>query len=133
MSLAPFYAAPIFVKIHMLAALGAALLTPFQFWGFRKGSLAHRASGYVWLVCMLVVAVSSFWITSHLALNIGGFSPIHLFSILAPYSIVRIIQTARAGQVMAHRGHVRGLAIGFWIAGLFTLVPPRILGRIVFG
>jgi uncharacterized membrane protein len=132
MTLAPFYAAPIFVKVHMVAAMVVVVLTPVQFWGLRKGSLAHRISGYLWLAGMLVVAISSFWITSTFGLSIWGFSPIHLFSIIAPYFVFRIIRTARAGALAAHRGHVRGLAIGFWIAGLFTLIPPRVLGRMIF-
>jgi uncharacterized membrane protein len=133
LTLAPFYAASIFVKIHILAALMVAALTPLQFWGFRKGSLPHRISGYAWLTAMLVVAISSFWITSHFPFSIAGFSPIHILSGVAPFSIWRIIQTARSGQMKAHFGHVCGLAIGFWIAGALTFVPPRILGRMFYG
>lgn len=130
MTLAPFYAAPIFVKIHILAALVVAALTPLQFWGFRKGSLPHRVSGYIWLCGMLIVAVTSFWITSNLSLNIGGFSLIHGLSVFTFFSAFMIARHARAGRISAHRGYVTGLAIGFWIAGAFTLIPPRIMGRI---
>lgn len=133
MTLAPFYAAPIFVKVHILAALMVAVLSPLQFWGPRKGSVPHRVSGYVWLAAMVVVAVSSFWISSNFPLNIGGFGLIHILSLFAFFSVIRIVHTARMGQVKAHRGHVQGLAISFWIAGIFTLIPPRIIGRIFFG
>lgn len=130
MTLAPFYAAPIFVKIHILAALVVAALTPLQFWGFRKGSLPHRISGYLWIAAMLVVAGSSFWITSHLPISFMGFSPIHIFSVLAPHSCYQIVRHARAGRMVHHHRHVIGLNIGFWVAGAFTFMPTRIMGRI---
>ncbi|MGL5448673.1 MAG: DUF2306 domain-containing protein [Rhabdaerophilum sp.] len=133
MSLTPFYAAPIFVKIHILAALLVATLTPLQFWGFRKGSFKHRVSGYGWLSGMVIVAVTSFSITSVFPLSFGGYGFIHLLSVFALFSSWQIVRHARAGNISAHRSYVIGLAIGFWIAGVFTLITPRIMGRILFG
>lgn len=133
MTLAPFYAAPDFVKVHILAALTVTVMMPVQFLGFVKGSAAHRASGYVWLCAMLVVALSSFWIKTTFPLQILGYGPIHLLSLLALYSIVGIIRTARAGHVIAHQKTVRGLSIGFSVAGIFTLLPSRIMGQMLFG
>jgi uncharacterized membrane protein len=132
MTLAPFYTAPDFVKIHLIGALIVTLLTPLQFWGFRKGSMPHRITGYVWLAAMLAVAISSFWINALVGPNIAGFGIIHLLSVMALFSVVRIIQTARAGQMIAHYGYVRGLSIGFFVAGIFTFVPPRLMAR-MFG
>ena len=134
MTLAPFYAATPFIKVHILAALTVATLTPFQFWGFRKGSLAHRTTGYIWLGAMLVVAISSFCIhSSGVPVRIGPYSVIHLLSVLALVSIWQAIRFARSGNIIGHRKTLIYLAIGFWIAGAFTLAPERIMGRIVFG
>lgn len=133
MTLAPFYAAPLFVKAHILGALVVVVLTPLQFWGLSKGSLAHRTSGYLWLGAMLVVALSSFYIPSVFAVSFAGFGPIHLLSVFALYSIFTAIRYARAGNIRGHRLTLIGLAIGFWIAGVFTLVPPRMMWRIVAG
>lgn len=134
MSLAPFYAAAPFIKVHILAALTVAALTPLQFWGFHKGSLAHRTTGYVWLGAMLIVAISSFWIhSSGVPVRLGPYSIIHLLSVLALVSIWQAIRFARAGYITAHRKTLIYLAVGFWIAGAFTLAPERIMGRIVFG
>jgi len=134
MTLAPFYAATPFIKVHILAALTVAVLTPLQFWGFRKGSRAHRTTGYIWLGAMLIVAISSFWIpTAGIPLRIGPYSVIHLLSVLALVSIWQAIRFARAGNITGHRKTLIYLAIGFWIAGAFTLAPERIMGRIVFG
>lgn len=134
MTLAPFYAATPFIKVHILAALTVATLTPFQFWGFRKGSPAHRTTGYIWLGAMLVVAISSFWIhSSGVPVRLGPYSVIHLLSVLALVSIWQAIRFARAGNITGHRKTLIYLAIGFWVAGAFTLAPERIMGRLVFG
>jgi uncharacterized membrane protein len=133
MTLTPFYAAPVFIKVHILAALVVVALTPLQFWGFRKGSLPHRASGYLWLTAMLVVAISSFWVRSTIPFNIAGFGPIHLLSVLALFSIYNAIRHARSGNITGHRKTLVGLSIGFWLAGAFTLIPPRIMGQIITG
>ncbi len=129
----PFFAAPLVIQIHILAALAVAALTPFQFWGFRKGSLAHRISGYAWLFAIVTVALSSFGIYSHSPLSFKGFSVIHVLSIFALITSVRIVLSARRGALSAHFRHVRGLTIGFWIAGAFTFLPSRIMGQIARG
>lgn len=134
MTLAPFYAASPAIKVHILAALTVAALTPVQFRGFRKGGQPHRATGYLWLGAMLVVAVSSFWIhSSGLPVRLGPFSVIHLLSVLALVSIGQAIRLARAGDIAGHRKTLIFLATGFWIAGAFTLAPERIMGQLVFG
>jgi uncharacterized membrane protein len=133
MTLAPFYAAPDFIKVHILAALVVAALTPLQFWGFRKGSLPHRITGFVWLGAMVVVAISSFWIRSTIPLSIAGFGPIHLLSILALVSVWQAIRYARGGNITGHRKTLTFLSISFWVAGVFTLIPPRIIGQIIVG
>ncbi|HRE22142.1 MAG TPA: DUF2306 domain-containing protein [Rhabdaerophilum sp.] len=133
MTLAPLLAAPPAIQIHAIAALLVALLWPFQFWWIRKGSGVHRATGYVWLTAMVIVVFSSFLIPSTLPVRIGPFGPIHLLSALALYSVVRAVQYARAHSREGHRRTLVGLSIGFWLAGLFTLDPGRIMGRMLFG
>lgn len=133
MTLAPFYAAPGHIQTHIVAALVVAGLSPLQFWGFRKGSLPHRVSGYLWMAAMLVVAISSFWIRPDAPFHFYGFGPIHLLSLLALYSVVMTLRAARRGDIEAHRKGLRGLSIGFWLAAAFTLMPPRIMHQIVFG
>jgi uncharacterized membrane protein len=133
MNFAPLAAAPFAVQIHVAAALIVAVLTPFQFWIWRKGSRLHRISGALWMTAILVVAGSSFWITSTFTKRAFGFGPIHLLSLLAFYSVTTAVLHARAHRIDAHRRTLRLLAIGFWIAGAFTLVPPRLIGRVLFG
>jgi uncharacterized membrane protein len=111
-SLAPLLNAPIAIQLHAFAAMAAFGLGLVQFAGV-KGTAWHRARGLVWVGLMLIVAVSSFWI--HELRLWGPWSPIHLL-------------------VRAHRSAMLGLFLGaLVIAGLFTLVPGRIMHAVVFG
>lgn len=130
---APFHDAPLIIQVHILASLLAAALMPVQFLGFRKGSLAHRLTGYGWLGAMVAVAVSSFGIVSKSSIAIAGLGVIHLLSITTLFATAYIVFSARRGAIIAHRKAVQSLSIAFAIAGLFTLMPSRIMGQIVRG
>lgn len=133
MALTAFYAAPLVVKGHILAALTVAALTPVQFWGFRKGSQPHRATGYVWLGAMLAVALTSLFMTSNFRYSVVGFGPIHLLSLVSLLSIYVALRHARGGNVAAHRKTLIFLALGFWVAAAFTFMPQRLMWQIVVG
>lgn len=62
MTLAPLLAAPVLVQAHALAALAALGLGIWQILG-RKGAVAHRTLGRVWVGLMATVALSAFGIT----------------------------------------------------------------------
>lgn len=133
MNFAPFLAAPAAVQIHILAALVVLLLTPLQFAGFRKGSTPHRLSGYLWVLGMGVLAFSSFFIRAEVGPSVAGFGFIHALSIMILLLIIRVIAKARAGDIGAHKRAVTLAAISFGVAGALTLLPPRIMARIVLG
>ncbi|MDA9398409.1 hypothetical protein [Bradyrhizobium sp. CCBAU 45389] len=92
MSFAPLLEAAPAIPLHAFAAMGAFVLGLVQF-SAPKGTLPHRTIGWIWVVLMVVVAASSFWIHQ-----------IRLFF---------------AGALV--------------VAGLFTLVPGRIMHRVIFG
>jgi len=131
MNLQPLLGAPIETRLHAFAALGALGLGAAQLMS-TKGTMPHRIRGYVWSALMLIVAVSSFWI--HSLRLIGPFSPIHLLSILTLVTLPRAIYLARRGDVAGHR---RIMLMLFWFAlvgaGLFTLLPGRIMGAVLLG
>jgi len=133
MTLAPLIASTMTIKVHVAAALVVIVLTPLQFFGFRKGSPAHRAIGYGWMLAMVGVALSSFFITSHFALNFAGFGLIHLFSIVSLITLAYAFFAARLHRVRAHRTALFFLTIGFFVAGAFTFLPSRIIGQVLFG
>jgi uncharacterized membrane protein len=95
-----------------------------------KGTLRHRTVGYIWLALMTFTSLVSFAIHT---INPGGLSPIHLFSVLTLVFVPIIAIQARRGQVAKHRRAVLGVIIGgLAIAGLFTFLPHRALGVLVF-
>ena len=75
MDLAPLTHAPLSIRVHAVAALGAFVLGAVQLARI-KGTRRHRALGYAWAALMLIVAVSSFWV--HEIRLWGPWSPIHL-------------------------------------------------------
>jgi uncharacterized membrane protein len=131
MTLAPLLGAPLAIKLHAFAALGAFALGLVQLLA-PKGTLPHRTLGYIWVALMLVVAFSSFWIQDMRVW--GPWSPIHLLSIFALVMLPLGVSYARGHNVRGHRMTMLGLFLGaLLIAGGFTLVPGRLMHQVVFG
>ena len=97
-----------------------------------KGTLPHRTIGWIWVLLMAEVAVSSFWI--HQLRLVGPWSPIHLLSIFTLAMLPLAVWRAQTHRVAAHR---RIMILTFTgalvVAGLFTLLPGRIMHAVVFG
>jgi uncharacterized membrane protein len=130
MTLAPLLNASLAIQIHAIAALSLIPLTAIQFWR-RKGGINHRLLGWIWVVLMAITAISSFWI--HGIRLIGPFSPIHALSVFTLVSLYLGIRARRQNRITAHRGFMIGIAAGWAGAGLFTLLPGRIMFQTVFG
>jgi uncharacterized membrane protein len=131
MNLAPLLDAPFAIQLHAAAALAAFALGVMQLVRV-KGTASHRALGYTWVGLMLIVALSSFWI--HDMRIWGPWSPIHLLSILTLAMLPLAIYFARVHRVRGHKLTMLGLFSGaLVIAGIFTLLPGRIMYRVVFG
>jgi uncharacterized membrane protein len=120
-------AVPLPVLIHLSAAICALALGTVMLVR-RKGTLSHKFWGRIWAGLMLTVAVSSLWIPSFLHLTW-----IHLFTLLTFVSLPLAIYKIRRGNVKGHAASMKGLFIGgLVIAGMFTLVPGRILGNLLW-
>src|SRR3954466_13746548 len=125
MSLAPLLDAAPAIPLHAFAAMAAFVLGLVQF-AAPKGTLPHRTIGWIWVALMAVVAASSFWI--HQIRLVGPFSPIHLLSIFTLVMLPLAVWRARRHQVAGHRRVMILIFAGaLVIAGLFTLVPGRIM------
>jgi uncharacterized membrane protein len=121
----PTVSAPIL--IHMSAALSALALGTVMLVR-RKGTFSHKVLGRLWAALMLTVAVSSLWVPSFL-----HFTWIHLFTVLTLVSLPWAIYKIRSGDVRGHAQAMKGLFIGgLVIAGVFTLVPGRLLGNLLW-
>jgi uncharacterized membrane protein len=131
MSLAPLLDAAPAIPLHALAAMTAFALGLVQF-AAPKGTLPHRTLGWIWVGLVALVAISSFWI--HQIRLVGPWSPIHLLSIFTLTMLPLAVWRAHTHQVAAHRRVMIGLFAGaLVIAGLFTLLPGRIMHAVVFG
>jgi uncharacterized membrane protein len=131
MSLAPLLAAPAVIQLHAFAALGAFALGVVQL-SAPKGTIPHRLFGWVWAGLMLAVVVSSFFI--HTIRLWGPWSPIHLLSLFTLIMLPLGVLLARRHRVEKHRWAMVGLFTGaLVIAGVFTLLPGRIMHEVVFG
>lgn len=115
------------IWIHLAAAVAALVLGAGVFLS-RKGTFAHRMAGRSWAGLMVVTAVSTYWIRSN-----GSFSWIHLLSIGVLFGIAAAIYLAVTGNIRGHRKTVIGLyAGGLLIAGAFSFLPQRLLGRMLW-
>ena len=131
MSLAPLLNAVPQIPVHAFAAMAAFVLGLVQF-AAPKGTLPHRTLGWIWVTLMATVAVSSFWI--HRIRLVGPWSPIHLLSIFVLVTLPLAVWRARRHDVADHRRIMILLFSGaLVIAGLFTLLPGRIMHAVVLG
>ena len=131
MSLAPLLDATAPIPLHALAAIAALVLGLVQF-AAPKGTLPHRTIGWIWVGLILAVAISSFWI--HKIRLVGPWSPIHLLSIFTLITLPMGVWFAHRHQVTSHRITMISIFTGgLVVAGLFTLLPGRVMYAVVFG
>ena len=131
MNLAPLLDALPPIPLHAFAAMAAFALGVVQL-AAPKGTLPHRTLGWIWVLLMAFVAASSFWI--HQIRLVGPWSPIHLLSIFTLVMLPLGVWRAHRHQVNAHRWTMTSIFVGaLVIAGLFTLVPGRIMHAVLFG
>ncbi|TWA97003.1 DUF2306 domain-containing protein [Bradyrhizobium stylosanthis] len=131
MSLTPLLEAAPAIPLHAFAAMAAFVLGLVQF-AAPKGTLPHRTIGWIWVGLMVVVAASSFWI--HGIRMVGPFGPIHLLSIFTLVVLPLAVWRAHTHRIADHRRMMIFIFAGaLVVAGLFTLVPGRIMHRVIFG
>ncbi|MBA3576450.1 MAG: DUF2306 domain-containing protein [Sphingomonas sp.] len=95
-----------------------------------KGGLRHRLLGRFWLGLMTATAISTIFIRSFS----GGFSPIHVFTVMTFIAIPGAIMSARSGNIDKHRKHMIGFYIGALIlAGITAFTPGRTMWHWAFG
>lgn len=115
------------ILVHSFAALAALALGGAMFLA-RKGTFLHRVAGRSWVALMLAVAITSFWIKSS-----GSFSWIHGLSVAVIFLLGLAVYFAITHRIRAHRRMVIGIYVGaLMVTGLFTLLPYRLLGRLVW-
>ena len=132
-----FTAAPVSVVVHVVAAIGYALVGAFQFSpGIRRRHPAwHRRAGRVLVVLGLAVALSALWMTLFLARKEGTGDLLFVFRLLAgggmAASIVLGLAAIRRRDVATHRAWMaRAYALGL---GAGTQAFTVGFGEAIFG
>ena len=121
---------PTVVWAHILTILVALVLTPFMLLR-KRGDTPHRALGWVWASALFLTAAISFGVRQ---INPGGFSFIHLLSLLTIVQVPLIVFYARRHDWKRHRTAVRGMVTGaLLVAGFFTFPFGRLMGAWLFG
>jgi len=130
MTLTPLLTAPLDTQIHVGFALCALVSGPLALFRRSRDGL-HKVMGGLWVFAMAGTAISAFFIST--MPMIGPFSVIHLLSVLTLWTLGLALRAALRGEWRRHGLLFRRLyvqAIG--IAGLFTLLPGRIMNDVVF-
>ena len=119
------------IPSHAITALVAVIIGAIQLIS-AKGTRQHQVLGYLWVSMMMYVSISSFFI-SEIQLW-GAFSPIHLLSVWTVITLCTGIYFARTGNIKAHQLNMQLLyGLALILTGLFTLLPNRVMGQMLFG
>ena len=120
------------IQIHVAFACVALLVGPLALFRLRRDRI-HKIAGYIWIVSILGLAVSSLWIKSEIAF-LWSFGPIHLLSAFATWGVIEGLYHIRTKDMAKHRASMQSVWFGaMGLAGLFTFLPGRVINRMVFG
>lgn len=114
------------ILIHIIAAASAIGVGGVALAAL-KGTPLHRMAGRLWVLLMLAAVLVSFGIRTH-----GHFSWIHLLSVGSLAALGASVFAALKGRIRAHRRGMTLTYIGLVVAGLFTLLPDRRLGHLLW-
>ena len=125
------------VQIHWMAALASAVVG-IGIFVRTKGTKIHRLTGRLYVLLMVITAVSAFFVRSvdpgETYSLLTHFSYIHLLIPLTLYSLFRAIRAIRVGDVEAHKKNMIFTYVGgIVIAGAFTFLPGRHMHSVFFG
>jgi uncharacterized membrane protein len=117
------------IIIHVAAVLPTIPLGGYLLLA-KKGTASHKQLGKLWMVLMLITATSAIFIKTS-----GSFSWIHLFVPLTFHAAWKVMATARAGDLKAHKNHlVRTYLTALMLPGIAAfLVPGRLMHVLLFG
>lgn len=132
LSLAPIVTADPIIQLHLGFAAVALAFGPLALFRRRRDRL-HKIAGYIGSVAMVGLALTALGIKTTIP-GFGWFGPIHLLSGLALWGIGQGIYFIRIGDRVRHQRAMQSVWFGaLGVAGLFTLLPGRVLNRTLFG
>ena len=130
-TLDPLLNAPFAVLFHVAAAVLAIALLPLTLFRSKRDRV-HRIAGYFWVLAMAGAALSSFFIRG--IGTFGGFSAIHIISIVTLIGLWNGVRAAIRRDLAAHQAGMRGIAMGgLGLAGVLSFLPGRRMNEALFG
>ena len=115
--------------IHLAAVVPAVVIGVVQL-AAPKGTRPHKQLGWIWVLAMVVAALSSFWIMEQR--KDAGWSVIHLLSVWVLIALSLAIWHIRHGNVRAHKRYMVGTLLGLAGAGIGAVMPGRFLAQLLF-
>lgn len=129
MNIEYFTEASLAIQIHMCVAVGAFVLGLIMF-SRRKGTWAHKMTGRVFALLMVLTALSAIFIRQ---INNGSFSWIHIFVPITFFALFETFFYIRKGDVKRHKRAVTGMFFGaLLIPGFFSFMPGRTMWMLFF-
>jgi uncharacterized membrane protein len=130
MRLAPLLEASLAIKIHVAAAVFAIVLGAVQFLA-PKGTLPHRLFGWVWVVLLACLCVSSFFIPG--SLHIGPISVFHALSVYTLWALAMGAWAARQHRVADHKSYMAWLyGLSVVLSAVIAVVSGGVLQQVFF-
>lgn len=120
------------VTIHLIAAIIVLIIGLIQLTA-KKGTSSHKLLGKVWLTCMLIVCISSFWIKD-LIDWFYGYGPFHILSVWVIFCVFMSYRSIKLGDIKTHKSFSVGAYLGsVGAGGGAILAPGRVLYVALFG
>ena len=117
------------VWLHLATLAVVLAITPVMLLR-KRGDSRHQLLGWIWSVCLFTTALVSLDMRT---INNGGFSFIHILSVVTLIGVPVLIISARRRDLKRHRGQARAFVIGaLLIAGFFSFPFNRMLGSWLF-
>jgi len=130
MRLAPLLEASPWVQLHVAAAVLALALGLYQFLS-RKGSFPHRIVGWVWVVLLAALCISSFFIPG--SWHIGPISVFHVLSIYTLWALYKGAKAARDGEVADHKSYMAWLfGLSVVLSAVIAVASGGVLYQVIF-
>jgi uncharacterized membrane protein len=130
MRLAPLLQASLAIQIHVAAAVLAILLGLFQFFA-PKGTLPHRVIGWIWVVLLACLCISSFFIPG--SVFIGPVSVFHALSVYTLWALAMGVWAARQHRVADHQSYMAWLyGLSVVLSAVIAVISGGVLQQVFF-
>lgn len=127
--LSPVLTAGTAIQVHVTAAVTTLAIGTFLMFA-PKGFRLHRTFGWAWVIAMALTAGSTFFIQ---AIFQNAYSPIHALSAWTLLGLPFGIAAVKRRDVKKHRKMMTDMFVGgMLIAGLFSLLPGRMMWHVFF-